>query len=68
MDDTVIATAILDRLLHHTHIINMRGESFRLKDRQKGGIRIVPPADIPVLDSLVQNDTGHLRPGDWGSF
>ncbi|NLW02336.1 MAG: AAA family ATPase, partial [Clostridiaceae bacterium] len=50
MNDTVIATAILDRLLHHSHIINIRGESYRLKDRLKGGVRVVPPADISVKD------------------
>jgi hypothetical protein len=54
MNDTVIATAILDRLLHHAHIINIRGESYRLKDRLKGGVRVVPPADIPVLDNPAQ--------------
>ena len=50
MNDTVIATAILDRLLNHSHIINIRGESYRLKDRLKGGVRVVPPADISVKD------------------
>jgi len=48
MNDTEIATAILDRLLHHSHIINIRGESYRLKGRLKGGVRVVPPADISV--------------------
>ena len=64
MDDTVIATAILDRLLHHAHIINIRGESFRLKDRQKGGIRVVPPAEIPALDNPAKKGAGHTKPGD----
>jgi len=31
----VIATAILDRLLHHSTTINIRGESYRLKDWRK---------------------------------
>src|SRR5260370_9102087 len=31
--DSIIATAILDRLLHHSTTINIRGESYRLKDR-----------------------------------
>lgn len=53
MNDTVIATAILDRLLHHSHIINIRGDSYRLKDRVKSGFRVVPPADIPVKDDPV---------------
>ncbi len=61
MNDTVIATAILDRLLHHAHIINIRGESYRLKSRIKGGVRVVPPADLPGLDNMsrgVQTKTG----------
>ena len=33
--DPIIATAILDRLLHHSTTINIRGESYRLKDRRK---------------------------------
>src|SRR5207237_9217037 len=39
--DAIIATAILDRLLHHSTTINIRGESYRLKDRRKAGL--VPP-------------------------
>jgi hypothetical protein len=31
----IIATAILDRLLHHSTTINIRGESYRLKDRRQ---------------------------------
>lgn len=37
MGDPVLATAVLDRLLHHAHIINIRGNSYRLKDRLKTG-------------------------------
>ena len=33
----VIATAILDRLLHHSHVLNIRGESYRLKDKRQAG-------------------------------
>lgn len=50
MSDTVIATATLDRLLHHAHVINIRGETYRFKDRLKIGIQIVPAADIPALE------------------
>ena len=38
LGDTVIATAILDRLLHHSHVINIRGESYRLKDKRQSGL------------------------------
>jgi len=36
--DPIIATAILDRLLHHSTTVNIRGESCRLKDRRKAGL------------------------------
>ena len=31
-DDEVLATAILDRLLHHAHVLNIKGRSYRLRD------------------------------------
>jgi DNA replication protein DnaC len=36
--DNVIASAIPDRLLHHSHIINIKGERYRLKDKRKAGV------------------------------
>ena len=36
--DTALTAALLDRLLHHATILNIQGESFRLKDKQKAGI------------------------------
>jgi len=40
--DPIIATAILDRLLHHSTTINIRGESYRLKDRRRAGLLTRP--------------------------
>jgi DNA replication protein DnaC len=51
MNDTVIATAMLDRLLHHAHVINIRGETYRLKDRMKAGIQTVLPTNIPAVEN-----------------
>lgn len=34
----VIATAILDRVLHHAITLNIRGNSYRLKDKLKAGL------------------------------
>ena len=34
--DPVIVTAILDRLLHHSVVINIRGHSYRLKGKLGG--------------------------------
>lgn len=36
--DQVLATAILDRLLHHSTIVNIKGESYRLKEKRKAGL------------------------------
>lgn len=36
--DTIIATAILDRLLHHSTVVNIKGESYRLKEKQRSGL------------------------------
>lgn len=36
--DTVTATAILDRLLHHSHVITIRGESYRLREKRRSGL------------------------------
>lgn len=40
--DPIIATAILDRLLHHSTTVNIRGESYRLKDRRRAGLLTRP--------------------------
>ena len=36
--DPVIATAVLDRLLHHSITVNIRGESYRLREKLKAGL------------------------------
>ena len=40
--DAVLAAAMLDRLLHHSHVVHIQGESYRLKDKRKAGL--VPKA------------------------
>jgi DNA replication protein DnaC len=36
--DPVVATAILDRLLHHSQVITIRGESYRLREKRRAGL------------------------------
>jgi DNA replication protein DnaC len=69
--DPIIATAILDRLLHHSTTINIRGESYRLKDRRKAGLftraeeqQADRPAPFPSPE-LLQN--GPRRQGSTSS-
>ncbi len=40
--DRVLTAAMLDRLLHHAQVIQIQGESYRLKDKRKAGI-VGPP-------------------------
>jgi DNA replication protein DnaC len=42
-DDTV-AAAMIDRLVHHAEVVNLKGDSYRLKDRDLGR---VPNDDTP---------------------
>jgi hypothetical protein len=61
--DNVIASAILDRLLHHSTTINIKGESYRLKDKKKAG---VVATKLPGKDGAwPQNDLTreHAAPG-----
>lgn len=36
--DPVVATAILDRMLHHSHVVTIRGESYRLREKRRSGL------------------------------
>ena len=45
--DDVLAAAILDRLLHHSHTLLIQGDSSRLRQKRKVGLlgRGVPPGN-----------------------
>ena len=38
LGDPVVATAILDRLLHHSHVVIIRGASYRLREKRRSGL------------------------------
>ncbi len=42
--DAVLTAAMLDRLLHHSTVISIQGESYRLKDKRRAGILAKPAA------------------------
>ena len=44
LGDSIIAAAILDRLLHHSVTVNIRGDSYRTRNRKKAGLDRPPPA------------------------
>jgi len=59
-NDHILATAILDRLLHHATTLNIKGESFRLKEKRKAGLlgRPKPRLEGEKQVSVVSNGTG----------
>ncbi len=36
--DPVVATAVLDRLLHHSYVVTIRGDSDRLREKRRSGL------------------------------
>jgi hypothetical protein len=55
-NDHVLATAILDRLLHHATTLNINGESYRLKEKRKAGIMGKPkPVERTEKEVLMEN-------------
>jgi hypothetical protein len=43
--DEIVAAAMIDRLVHHAEILSLKGDSYRLRDRDLGGR---PPARDPA--------------------
>lgn len=48
LSDNILATALLDRLLHHAHVVNIRGQTYRLRERWRAGVQPVPPPELPA--------------------
>ncbi len=55
--DEVVTAAILDRLLHHGTVINIRGKSYRLRDKLQAGTVIAPPIPIPIQEKATPRET-----------
>lgn len=46
VNDPVLATAVLDRLLHYSTTLNIKGESYRLKEKRRAGL-LGRPGTLP---------------------
>jgi DNA replication protein DnaC len=52
-DDATLTAALLDRLLHHAHVVPISGDSYRLKEkRQAGMINRMPPPHLNEADDV----------------
>jgi DNA replication protein DnaC len=45
-NDPVLATAVLDRLLHYSTTLNIKGESYRLKEKRRAGLLSRPSLEV----------------------
>ncbi|CKW96562.1 Transposase (fragment) [Mycobacterium tuberculosis] len=43
--DDVVAAAMIDRLVHHAEVIALKGDSYRIKDRDLGRVPTVTADD-----------------------
>ena len=48
-----LAAAILDRLLHHSTTINIRGDSYRLKERRKAGLPFTREQRTTIITGIL---------------
>ena len=48
----VVATAILDRLLHHSHVVTIRGDSYRLREKRRSGLLSKPVGEAAAPASM----------------
>jgi DNA replication protein DnaC len=44
--NSALTAAMLDRLLHHAHVVQIKGDSYRLKDKKKAGV-LTPAGSAP---------------------
>ena len=44
-----MAAATLDRLPHHSHVINIRGENYRLKGKRQAGLLVSQALVDPLM-------------------
>ena len=59
--DEVAAAAIIDRLLHYSTTVNIRGESYRLKDKKRAGVFSMPTSTMVTPAAQVGNFKPAIR-------
>jgi hypothetical protein len=66
--DDVVAAAMIDRLVHHAEVVALKGDSYRLRNRDLGRVPIDAPVRLRlILDGSTALDPRHcelqVRPG-----
>jgi hypothetical protein len=50
--DATMTAAMLDRLLHHAHVAMITGESYRLRERKRAGIKLPKTKSEPEVGQI----------------
>lgn len=62
--DPVSATGILDRLLHHSHVVDIRGDSYCLREKKRTELLAAPTV---LVNRASPKGEGHFLAGGSGS-
>ena len=56
--DEVMAAALIDRLVHHCHIVNIRGNSYRMRQHTELRSALHPRQSVPDRSTQKRRSTG----------
>ena len=59
--DAVLTAAMLDRILHHATVVQISGESYRLKDKRRAGILARPQPSLAATVAVPASKTKSER-------
>ena len=54
LGDEVMAGALIDRLMHHCHVVNIRGNSYRMREHADLHLALRPSADGPTAETVLR--------------
>ncbi len=54
LGDEVMAGALMDRLMHHCHVVNIRGNSYRMREHADRRLALRPSPDAPTAETVLR--------------
>src|SRR6202012_2769598 len=54
LGDEVMAAALIDRLMHHCHVVNIRGNSYRMREHADLGLALRPRPDSTASETALK--------------
>jgi len=54
LGDEVMAGALIDRIMHHCHVVNIRGNSYRMREHADLRLASRPSADATTAETVLR--------------